>query len=96
MIRLKSLLTEDKTPDAETIGKKLLDLADANADILNQYRKVKEKLMTIVNNPDYIKNRNEFMSRQEMGYKGIPEYVGYDDAVAIYNYAMNFTKKQPK
>ena len=80
--------------DLGSMGKKLLDLADAKADILNEYPKVKQKLMTIVNMPGYIANRDRFMSRQEMGYEGIPEYVGYEDAVAIYNYAMNFTKKQ--
>ena len=83
MIRLKSLLTEQV--DADIIGEKLVELAKAASDILNKYPAAKEKLMAIVNHPNYPDN---LFCMECFGYAGIPESIGYNDAVAIYNDAI--------
>lgn len=84
MIRLKTLLTEQV--DADIIGKKLVELAKADSAILNKYPAAKEKLMAIVDHPNYPDN---LFCMECLGYAGIPESIGYDDAVAIYKLAMN-------
>ena len=58
--------------DLGLMGKKLIELAEKNADILNQYPEARAKLMEIINHPNYADN---IIMMGSSGYAGIPAYV---------------------